>query len=174
LSPVGTALLAAFVAQTATDGSRYREYVSDEGGFAVTLPGVPVVSNTKDPSGETQYRLMLDMYDGAYLVFFEDDPDLAQLSEPVLHDVLLREMTILAKMVEGEVVEHRFITSGDNGVGLAFDAEMQDPPGLFRSRLYLVGDRLYRLTAVGDLEFTLAEPAEAFLSSFRLVSREER
>jgi hypothetical protein len=148
---------------------QFHEYLSQSGGFRVSMPGVPVESPVVAADGTEQYRLMLDGYDGAYLVFYQDRPDLAGKTARARRIALAGVAQGLASMVKGRIVEQSGLKLEGKYMGLACVIELTEPPGLLRSRLYLVGERLYRLTAVGDGEFALSERADKFLGSFRLL-----
>lgn len=147
-------------------GAHLTRYESRVGGFSVLLPAEPVEAKLAEPD---RYRVLLDGFDGAYLVFHEPRPDLATAPEDEQRRALMRVARSLEAMVEGRLLDDSVRDVEGEPPGMAFDIEMTEPPGLFRSRLYVAGERLIRLTAVGDLEFALSENAEGFLASFRVI-----
>jgi hypothetical protein len=154
--------------------SAFEEYVSEPGAFRVLLPGKPeeidIPSRDGKPPG---YQLTLDGYEGAYLVFFSDDPELSGMDSRARQRYLNASVNELAREVGGRIASKRLALLDDQYLGLSCEMELSDPAGWFRARLFLVDERLYRLTAVGYGDFARSDDAETFLTSFRLVPRGE-
>jgi hypothetical protein len=153
--------------------SALKEFASKEGGFSVLLPGTP--NETKipipaPPGGKrtTQYLFAVNRGNGAYLVSYQDNPELEKVSAEKAQEALKRAQTGVQNMFNGKLMNEKAITFQGNP-GREFSTEVPAGPGVCRSRIYLVKGRLYQLIAVGVKEFPTTPEAEQFFNSFKLT-----
>jgi hypothetical protein len=152
------------------DDKKDTPFKSKEGKFSVALPGKPAEQTTKVPSdlGQLEVHLfVVDLKDKAYLVSYSDYPkgsvgDKSEKIEKVLDGVVNGN----AKGVKGKLLSQEKITIGKKKyAGREVQIEMPDKKGLYRARVFLVGDRLYQAIALGPTEFAKGKDVDAFLDS---------
>lgn len=138
----------------------WKEFVSQEGNFAVLLPGKPSDERTEK---ELRYRLNIGPR-----VF-----GVARLQEFERGETVDRTLNNLAdefvKGAEGRVINKKQIAL-DGHPGLSVKFESAEPPGVTEVYYYLVNRQMYVLIAFtrsGNTE----ENAERFLKSFRFLKK---
>src|SRR5690606_15727181 len=97
------ACLTAFVplALAQDDAPALKKYKSQEGNFAVSLPGAPEAQRVplNDPNDESarQVQYVYGVDDGAYLVSYQDNPKLIEADDAIADEALKAAQTSLAK-----------------------------------------------------------------------------
>lgn len=144
------------------------EYRSIEGGFAVSFPGAPKLTNQTAPDGESIHSVVVDLDKTAFLVLYTDygtgtfaggDPALAldQVRDRLVGD----QKTQLR-------IERNFTFKSRPARELVID----DAHGSTQIyRLYIVGDRLYQVICGGPKGFETSPDAQRFENSFRLTAQ---
>ncbi len=140
-----------------------------EGKFSVTVPEKPTekTNKIKTAAGEIDaYLFVIDMKDRAYIVTYNDykpgtvDKD----SDKVLAGVIKGN----ADSLKGKVVSEEKITIGKKKhPGREIRIEFGEKQ-IYRARVFLVGDRLYQVVALGPDEFTKSKPVEEYFKSFAI------
>lgn len=148
--------------QTAT----FTEFVSEEGGFSVSMPGTPTEeTNTSSSAAGDIDMHMFSLRSGgnAYLVGYSDyPPDLLEGIEP---DDLL-DFARDGAVSGGTLVSEAPITlNGHPGRDLT--VETSEEGMKIYIRMYLVGNRLYQVI-VSTRDGDLTEDMSDFLDSFKL------
>jgi hypothetical protein len=171
---VGLAVIPLFAAAD-EPGSALKPFTSTKGNFSVLLPGTPREEKVSipDPKGEPgeQYQFVLDRGNGAYVVSYQDNPDLKSAGREEAERKLSAARTAVQRGFGGRLLGERPIKLHDTYPGLEFEVEVPAGPGLYRSRMYLVRGRLHQVIVVGAREFTTATEADRVLDSFRLLKR---
>ena len=138
-------------------------YRSEAGNFGVAMPGTP--KETQQAAGAIPIHAITSEAAGVtYNVTYNDVP--ADLATPEKADgVLDRTSSGLAASGKNKVLETQGVhLVGHPGREVDFEAGTRRGT----SRIYLIGNRLYQVMAVGP-GATLPASAEAFLDSFRLL-----
>ena len=145
-------------------------FASKEGKFTVALPEKPSEKTSKVPTDAGQLELhifVLDQKDRAYLVTYSDYP--AGTVKDNADKVLTGVVEGNAKSLKGKVASEEKITIGKKKYpGREIRIEMDDKKGLYRARVYLVGDRLYQVVALGPDEFAKGKAVDDYLKSFAI------
>jgi hypothetical protein len=156
-------------------GSPLRLFTSTKGNFSVLLPGTPREEKVSipDPKGEPgeQYQFTLDRGNGAYVVSYQDNPDLKSAGREESERKLSAARGAVQRGFGGRLLSERKIKLHDTYPGLEFAVEVPAGPGLCRARMYLVRGRLHQVIVVGAREFAAATEADRVLDSFRLFQR---
>ena len=151
------------------------EFTSKEGRFSVRLPAKPVYEKTTvGDANEEQHQFLVGREQGAYLVSYQDNPNLAGSGPEGLQRALETGRKILQESFGGELLESEEVTLGDATLedghpGLSVRITIPDAQGEARCRLYLVGTRLYQVMALGVPEFTGSDETARIVDSFKLV-----
>ena len=147
------------------------DFTSKEGKFSVTLPSKPKEQSNKIPTdaGEVDAHMFLvDLKDRAYLVSYNDYKagSVGANTEKVLGGVVDGS----ARGVKGKLVKDEKITLGEKKYpGHDITIELPGNQGFYRAKVYLVGDRLYQVVALGPDEFIKSKPVEEYFKSFKLA-----
>jgi hypothetical protein len=157
----------------ADDAAQWKEYASDEGRFTVKMPGTPKKSKTPidAPGGKTldQHQFLIDKGNLAYLVAYQDDPNLKNVNEETAQKVLDAARDAVPKALDGKLLDTRKIKLDDKHLGVEFRVEVASIKGVYRSRIYVVGERIYQITVVGPKEVTSSKESDAYLDSLKLT-----
>lgn len=170
---IAAALAASLLATLAQEEApKLKKYKSDEGNFAILLPGVPKaqrvpVDRDNDKSAR-QVQYVVGEEDGAYLVSYQDNPNLEEADEKESEEALITAQQTLGKTF-GKLLSEKPIKLLDKYPGRQFEFEIPGQKGRYRSRVYLVDGRLYQVIVVGTEAFVSTETAEAMLDSFVLL-----
>lgn len=145
-------------------------FTSKEGKFSVTLPVKPTekTTTTKTDAGEVKIHLFLvDQKDRAYIVTYSDYPagTVGANADKVLGGVAAGNV----KSLKGKLASEEKITIGKNKhPGRDIRVEMPEKKGLYRAHIFLVGDRLYQVVALGPDEFAKSKAVDDYLKSFAI------
>jgi hypothetical protein len=142
------------------------------GKFSVALPDKPTekTNKLKTDTGEVEVHMfLLDLKDRVYLVSYNDYPadSVGTKVESVLDGVVEGN----AKAIKGKVVSSERIKFGKKeypgrDIRIEFGGEKKN---IYRARVYLVGDRLYQVVALGPDEFTKSKEVDEYFKSFAIT-----
>jgi hypothetical protein len=143
-------------------------FASKEGKFTVAMPEKPSEKTSKIPTDLGQLELhifIVDQKERAYLVTYSDYP--AGTVKDNADKILTGVVEGNAKSLKSKVASEEKITIGKKKhPGREIKIEMPDKKGLYRARIYLVGDRLYQVVALGPEEFAKGKEVDEYLKSF--------
>jgi hypothetical protein len=150
----------------------WSEFSSAEGAFSVLMPGTPTEqTQTQDTELGTidVHSFTFEQNGVAYLVGYNIFP--AAVTEAATPDSMLdgaRGGQVEA--VKGTLMNEEEITLGAYlGRDLEIQIENSDGTSSLRSRIFLVGDRLYQVMVVGPKGQSTSPDTTKFLDSFKLV-----
>lgn len=152
-------------------------FLSDAGQFGILLPGKPMESVEKiddatDPNLK-QRQYVFGTLTGAYLISVQDNPDLANATPDAAQKALVRARSGVQKTFSpGKLLSETRILLDEKHPGLEFTIEVLKPPGLYRSRIYLIDGRLYQIVAIGEKPFATSDEADQVLTSFRILKQD--
>ena len=155
---------------SAQDKPAWKTFTSKEGRFSVLLPGEP--KETKQNIGsadkmviQTQY--LIEQGNLGYLVSFQDTPG---LEKPEMHaKVLDNGRDGAVKNLNGKLLSETKLTLDKKYIGLECLIDVPKFKGLYRLRMFIVGDRLYQLVVLGPKEVVTSKESDQYLDSFQLT-----
>lgn len=143
-----------------------KEFVlkSKEGRFSVTLPEKPIESKGK-ASGDDLYKFYVDLNERAYIVAYGDSPGAAKVDPDKLLDG-----AVAGSVLKGsKLVKEEKITLGQKKYpGREFRIELPDKKNYMRKQVFLVGERLYQVMAIGPDDFDKSKAVDDFFKSFAI------
>ncbi|MFO0957525.1 MAG: hypothetical protein U0800_08675 [Isosphaeraceae bacterium] len=148
-------------------------FADEAGGFRVAFPGEPKSQETKVPgpagSGELDvHSFVYEERGRAYLVSYNDYP---AIDADKVGEFLDEVMTGSVQKFKGKLGSKRDIKLGTSP-GKDYQYTIPGPKGdtiAGRSRIYLVGNRLYQLVLIGDEAFVKSKDANSYLDSFEIT-----
>lgn len=148
-----------------------QKFTSKEGRFTVSLPGKPKELNQKIQSavGElTNYLFIVEADQGktAYLVAYCDFPP-ESINNSNAKAMLEGGRDSAIKNLQGELISSKEIKLDKTHPGLEFKIKIS--LGLYRSRAYLVGPRMYQVTILAAEEKATSPHADKFLDSLEVT-----
>jgi hypothetical protein len=143
------------------------EYTSEEGRFAVRVPGTPRVSKKKTAAGETALATV-EQPNGRYVVAYLDLQTEPGEGAAMAQERLEKARDGAVSGVGGKVLADRPITLAGKYPGRDVTIELPGKDDLARDRMYLVNGRLYQVTATGRKWWVESADTRKFLDSFRL------
>jgi hypothetical protein len=153
-------------------GEKNVTFTSQEGKFSVAMPGQPTKQTQKTPSeiGELNVNLFIvDQKDKGFIASFVDYPRgtvTDQSREKMLDGC--RDGNV--RGTKGKLQSEKRITQGEKKIpGRELVISLQDGKALYRARIFLVGDRLYQVIAIGNPEFAQSAAVNAYLNSFKVL-----
>jgi hypothetical protein len=158
--------LLAYLVTAAGAGERsdLKPFTSKDGRFIVRLPGKP-----KEQIAGGQHLFVLDQGAKAYVVAYQDIPKLADADAATIKKSLEIGRDAAVKKLNAKLLSSKAVKLG-RYTGLEFQLEVPKL-GIYRSRLFQVGERLYQLTVLGPGDFATSEPVGEFFQSFRLTKK---
>ncbi len=145
-------------------------FSSKEGKFTITLPGQPASKTSKvvTSAGEVEaYLFLVDRKTHAYLVSYNDYK--AATVDPDPEKVLSQVVEATAKNLKGQVNKDEKITLGAKKYpGRDVLIALPGKQGLYRGRVYLVGNRLYQVVVIGPEDLVKNAAVDAYFGSFKL------
>jgi hypothetical protein len=148
-----------------------KEYTSEQGRFAIQLPGgqKEVVERTPDqPIG----TLILEQPSGTYQVAYQEVPEAAVETAEQLERRLdeYRDTAVQqSKVSQGVLRSEKKITLAGRYPGREIVIELPPHEEWIRSRIYLADGRLYYVNATGKKWWVESRDTESVLDSFRLL-----
>jgi hypothetical protein len=141
---------------------------SKEGKFSVALPDKPTekTNKVKLDAGEVELHLFsVAQKDHAYVVTYNDfpKPAVGDDRDKFLTGVVERNVASLKGKLASDV---KVALGKAKHPGREIRVEIPDQKRLYRARLFLVGDRLYQVVALGPDEFVKGKAVDDYLNSF--------
>jgi hypothetical protein len=145
-------------------------FTSKEGKFTVAVPEKPSSKTSKVPSdaGPIEVHMfVVDQKDRAYIMSYNDYPPASVGNAEKMMNTVIEGN---AKSLKGKVVADEKITIGKkNHPGRAITIEIGgDKKQIYKARVYLVGNRLYQVVALGPDDFAESKIVEDYLKSFTI------
>lgn len=169
LAAMSVAFLVAVGASQAQDKAEWKEFSSKEGRFKVLLPGKP--QERKQPVGNNieQVQYLIDGGDRAYLIAYQDDANFKNADDAVVKQALGAGRDAAVASLKGKLLSQKEFKFDKKYSGLEFQIDIPDS-GIYRSRIFMVKERLYQITVLGPKDVATSKEADKFLDSFKLVS----
>jgi hypothetical protein len=158
--------------------SEWKELVLENGGFAVLMRGQPhyVRQMLDTPAGRMEAHLYSSDRPDAYFAVGYSDYPLALVVGGSPEGLFTGVRDMWVRRLEGRLTQSDSrITAGGRHPGYAFSAEgrMNGADAILDARLYLVGQRLYQIVAIGRKGEVSQGIVNRFLDSFRLVEEKQ-
>ena len=169
------ALAAIILLLTACGGKpEPQEFINQEGNFSIMSPlTLEESSQTVDTAaGPIEIHFfMADDGNSAYMVGYSDYPaEIVELSDP--NEMLDGAAQGATANINGTLVSQNNISlDGHPGRELVLTATLEDVDATAKARIYLVGNRLYQVLALGAEGDISPEDMDAFLQSFKLLEK---
>lgn len=149
---------------------RLIEFKSEAGKFSVQLPGKPEEEVTEvGTAKQKQYQFSVGTEQGAYIVSYQDNPNLQGSTSKELAAALQSGRDRLIDVFRGKLLESKSTTLDKTHPGLNFRISIPQAKGEARCRFYMVGTRLYQIMAIGVPEFANSKQATEIMDSFKLT-----
>ncbi|MDD5005223.1 MAG: hypothetical protein PHS93_01805 [Candidatus Omnitrophica bacterium] len=168
----GTLFLALILVLGCSVLGGWKKYISNEGGFAVSMPGAPTSQKIILPTdfGQTYlYVFLLNRKDDncAYSVSYVDYP--AELFQKKSTDRILEDARLGAiRNIQGKLVSESPISLKGNP-GKEFIIESGNGEIVVKARVFLVKQRFYELMVTTSKQKSTSFDIKKFLDSFRLL-----
>jgi hypothetical protein len=166
LAVTGIALCSA----RADDEPKSEKFSHKEGKFTVTVPKKPVEQKQKlkTEAGELDvYMFVVDQKDRGYITSYTDYPK-GTVTNKNREKVLEGARDGSVKGVKGKLISDKKIKLGKMHDGYELQIQLPNKGVTIRSRIYLVGDRLYQVVALGPADFTKGKEVDAYFDSFKV------
>ena len=153
--------------------AEWQEFTSDEGGFSVLFPAAPRAET--QPVNTVAGTIQMHNHTATggafeYAVSYADYPEWIAQADPTA--ALDGAVEGAAANVDGSIASHESIRlSGYPGRDVTIEARQACVEATVRTRIYLVGKRLYMVVVVAPRDQYSESDATAYLDSFRLRSR---
>lgn len=152
------------------DGDGLVEFTSPAGNFRILLPGKPQYEKTTvGDAKEEQHQFKIGSAQGAYLVSYQENPNLRGSSLEARKAALQSGRDRLLRTFQGKLIENKELVLGKTHPGLGFRLTIPAANGEARCRFFMVGARLYQIMAIGMPEFVTSDRATQVLASFRML-----
>jgi hypothetical protein len=172
-----TAILGALVHLSPPDApgqepAQFKEFTANDGGFTVLMPDTPKEDKTDlataDGTKVVQYQYLVDGGTKAHLVTYQDNPAAVEKADQV-QKVLEGGRDNAVTNLKGKLLLSKELKLADKHSGMEFQIEVPSLKSIYRSRIYLVGKRLYQIVVLGPKEFVDSKESDSFLDSFKLT-----
>lgn len=147
-----------------TQVASWNEFSSQQGGFAVSMPGTPKEEAETNEDGSTEHTFSLTSDDSAFLIQYSDIPDIEKLSKAKITQLLDEAPNDIAKNANAKLIAAKTV-SLDGYPGKEFEFSFSEGVN-GKGRVYLVKQRLYIIVGMT----TQPDNVQKFLDSFRLLS----
>jgi len=146
------------------------KFTSKEGKFSVTLPEKPSekTQTIKSDAGELKMHMFIVASAGqVYLLTYNDYPSESVDSDA--QNVLDKVIEGNQKSLKGKLAMDEKITLGKKKYpGRDIRIEQAEKKQVYRAKIFLAGNRLYQVVALGPDEFVKSKPVEEYLKSFAI------
>jgi hypothetical protein len=152
----------------------WTEYTSLEGGFLVSFPGAPTElarTLSTEGAGDIEAHICIVKHEhSAYGIMYADYPEsyIEQLETEHLFDIGLEG----AVAGSNATLLSESTISLDGHPGREVKAKLSEGGLVVRTRMYLVGNRLYQVIATVPEDQVLSSNVDVFLNSFALLQEE--
>lgn len=157
--------------EISADESAY--FKSVEGKFRANFPAKPQHNPIKLGDGkaptDVQHQFAAGGPDGAYLISYQDNPNLNGVGAKGLEQALLVGRDSLVQTFGGKVTQDTPIQLKKKYPGRDMVITIPSAGGIGRCRLYLVDTRLYQIMVLGKPEFANSDVATKFIESFEIL-----
>ena len=169
LLPLAAMLLAVVV--RADETTKGEVFTSKEGKFTITFPKKPTkqTQKVKTSLGELEVHLyIVDQKDRGFITGTTDYPK-GSIKDENREKMMDGARDGNVKSMKGKLLSEKKVTLGKKKhQGRELLIEMPAIKGVYRSRLFLVGDRLYQIVALWPEEFVKSKETTAYMDSFKL------
>jgi hypothetical protein len=138
--------------------AKWKEFTWAEGKCAILLPGTPK---------ERKNALELIEGEGIYLLSYHDIKGLKEGGEDLVKKIFDGTRDELLKSFGGKLLSEKKLTLGKHP-GRELQVEVK-ALGVYRVRVYLVGERMYQIIVMGPKALTDSKETEKLLESFKLT-----
>jgi hypothetical protein len=163
---VSVLLLAACAVVAQEDKPLWPKFTPKGETFSVRMPKRPTVRTAKVVVGDKtveQKVYVLAVTPGVFVLTFNDDPTLGKADKEKVEAALASARDKAVKVMKGKLLSDKAVKLGTN---LGRDFQIQtERSGVSRSRIYVVGQRLYQLTVAGPKDWVTSEMADYYLGS---------
>jgi hypothetical protein len=147
---------------------------SPKGGkFTVKMPAKPKDTSQEIDSAVGKLKVNMYMYEegnaGVYMVAYTDYPE-DSVTEENVKDVLAGAESGGIKGVKGKLIKSKAIKLGKYP-GREVTYTVPAIKGTAKSRIFVAGDRLYQVVALGNEEFMGSEEIDFFFGSFKITAK---
>jgi hypothetical protein len=154
--------------QKSSDG--LTEFKSNPGKFTIRLPGKPQQEDVEvGAAKEKQHQFTVDAENGAYIVSYQENPNLQNNTPKQIAAALESGRDRLKEVFHAKLLESKPTTLNKTHPGLNFRLKMAEPKGEARCRFVMVGTRLYQIIAIGEPTFVNSNEATQVMDSFKLL-----
>jgi hypothetical protein len=154
--------------QKPTDG--LTEFKSEAGMFSIRLPGKPQQDEVEvGKAKEKQHQFTVDTVKGAYIVSYQENPNLKNSTPKQIAAALESGRDRLLEVFHGKLLESKATTLNKTHTGINFRIKIPEPKGEARCRFYMVGTRLYQIMAIGEPAFVNSTETTQAMDSFKLL-----
>jgi hypothetical protein len=148
--------------------SEFKEFSPPNQGFKVQMPGKPK-ERTENLGGTKLTMYVIEQRNGAYMVGGVDLPIGEGESEEMIQERLNGSRDGALKNVGGTLISEKKITLSGKYPGREFSAKIPNKNGEIRTKIFVVGRRLYQMVVVGTPSWANSADATKFLNSFELT-----
>ena len=152
--------------------NEWKTFSSKEGQFTVLLPGKPVERKQAVGNNVEQVQYLIDGGNKAYLIAYQDDQNFANADETLVKQALAAGRDAAVTSLKGTLLSQKEMKFDKKYNGMEFQIEIPGT-GIYRSRIFMVKERLYQVTVLGPKEVAVSKEADRFLDSFKLTSKEK-
>ncbi|MFB2838482.1 hypothetical protein [Floridanema evergladense] len=146
-----------------TQEASWNEFSSEQGRFAVSMPGTPKEETETNQDGSTEHSFSLTSDNSAFLIHYSDIPDIEKLSKAEITKLLDNAPSDFVKGANAKLVTAKTV-SLDGHPGKEFEFILSE--GINgKGRVFLVKKRLYIVVGMAIQPGNL----QKFLDSFRLI-----
>jgi hypothetical protein len=146
------------------------EFKSQAGKFSIKLPAQPEHEVIEvGTAKEKQHQFKVGTAQGAYLISYQNNPNLQGNTSKQLLSALESGRDRLQAGFRGKLLESKSFTLNKTHPGLNFKVTIPHANGEARCRFYMVGTRLYQIIAIGTPEFANSKEATQVIDSFKLL-----
>ena len=153
------------------DKPEWKEFTSKEGRFKVLMPGAPMQDKAETESDFGKGVLHMNTVQTGktmYGAHYCDFP--AAIKKVPLKQVYDSSRDGAAANLEAKLVSEKDVKLGEHP-GRETQIEVAGGKRLFRTRVYLVDQRLYQVVVFGTKEAATSKEADKFLESFKLADK---
>lgn len=143
-------------------------FVCKEGGFQARMPTAPIREVlTEGPLFSVSWSV--ESRDGIYWISYVDLPLPKDMPDARVQAMLDQSRDSTVETVRGAMTKSSNVLFAGKFPGRVYEAKTIKPEALFRGRIYLVGNRLYRIHVLGRQAYATSADATTFLESFALM-----
>ncbi len=149
-----------------------KEFTSKECAFSVMMPGTPTTTKTPDKNGgPDQYQFTIAANDGAYLVIYNETPNLKNAAKDLLLKALVKSQAAAQAGVNGNLLGMQELTLDKQYPGreVKLSGKSGSDTLYYTWRIYLVDGKMYQVVAAGTKDFVATDVAKKFLESLKIV-----